>query len=74
MDDDRMVFRCPTRMTEKIDAYVARGDYMNRADAGRDLVRLGLQIKEGSDRIEKKQRTHNGNGLPHAEEAVGSSG
>jgi Arc/MetJ-type ribon-helix-helix transcriptional regulator len=55
MDEDRIAFRCPTKLLEKIDAYIETGEYMNRGDAGRDLVRLGIQMKEESKRNEKKQ-------------------
>jgi len=62
--DERIVFRCPAKLVEKIDAQIAKGEYMNRGDAGRDLVRLGLQMKEESDRNEKKQNTCNGDSVP----------
>lgn len=64
MEDITLAFRCPAKLVEKIDAQIAKGEYMNRGDAGRDLVRLGLQIKEENERNEKKQTNCDCDGVP----------
>ena len=56
MEDVTIAFRCPVNLAEKVDAYIKNGEYMNRGDAGRDLLRLGIQVKE-TERNEKKQTT-----------------
>lgn len=54
MEDITIAIRCPVKLVEKIDTHVLDGEYMNRGDAGRDLLRLGLQVKEEGDRNEQK--------------------
>lgn len=64
MEDMTIAFRCPVKLAEKIDAYIENGEYMNRGDAGRDLVRLGLQMKEESEKNGKKQAINNSLCIP----------
>jgi Arc/MetJ-type ribon-helix-helix transcriptional regulator len=73
MEDITLAFRCPAKLIEKIDAQIAKGEYMNRGDAGRDLVRHGLQIKEESERNEKKQTTCECVGVPASISSSASS-
>lgn len=54
MEDVTIAFRCPVKLAEKMDFYIENGEYMNRGDAGRDLLRLGMQVKE-IEKNEKKQ-------------------
>lgn len=54
MEDTTITFRCPGMLAEKIRAFVDEGEYMNMSDAGRDLTRIGILVKEGSYRDEKK--------------------
>jgi Arc/MetJ-type ribon-helix-helix transcriptional regulator len=58
MEDVTIAFRCPVKLADKVDAYIQNGEYMNRGDAGRDLLRLGMQMKE-IERNEKKQTLAN---------------
>ncbi|WP_321430503.1 hypothetical protein [uncultured Methanolobus sp.] len=51
MENVTIAFRCPVKLAEKVDAYIQNGEYMNRGDAGRDLLRLGMKVKE----IEKNE-------------------
>lgn len=54
MDDILIALRCPVKLVERLDACIQKGEYMNRSDAGRDLLRLGLQIKEREMNEEKQ--------------------
>lgn len=54
MEDVTIAFRCPVKLAQKMDAYIKNGEYMNRGDAGRDLLRLGMQVKENGINEEKQ--------------------
>lgn len=70
MEDMTIAFRCPVKLAEKIDAYIENGEYMNRGDAGRDLVRLGLHMKEESDKHGNRKASINCNCFAAGEETV----
>lgn len=54
MEDTTISFRCPGMLAEKMRAFVDEGEYMNMSDAGRDLTRIGILVKEGSYKDGKK--------------------
>lgn len=47
--DITLAFRCPAGLVNELDSLVESGAYMNRADAGRDLLRLGIRTKENGN-------------------------
>lgn len=57
MDDITIALRCPSKLVERMDACIKAREYMNRSDAGRDLIRLGLQMKERE--INEKEQAAN---------------
>jgi len=42
----KLEFRCPAGLLDELDSLVETGAYMNRADAGRDLLRLGIRTRK----------------------------
>lgn len=61
MEEETLRIRCPKGLMNKIDGLVEENEYMNRSDAGRDLIRMGIEEKERRRmRHEQTQESDNG--------------
>ena len=47
MNNVPITFRCPVKDVEKIDEKCVEWGCLNRADAVRHLVKIGMKMKEG---------------------------
>lgn len=47
--DETVRVRLPESDVKDIDNLVSGGKYLNKSDAARDLIRLGLRVKKGGN-------------------------